>query len=75
MPRRRWGVRPLRSVDVNDPIARQEFLRLREDAVGDRFAIGSRSHQLRLVGPAETLVPTSSPAAESFWPKRIMKAI
>src|SRR5688500_7664061 len=52
-PRSRGGlrgelVRPLGTVDLDDPVAGEELLRLRKGSIGHRGTILSRAHQLRL---------------------------
>src|SRR5262249_2495725 len=45
----------LGAVDVDDPVAGEELLRLRENAVGDRLPVLAGAHSLRLIRPREAL--------------------
>ncbi len=66
----------LGALDVDDPVAGQELLRLREQAVGDRACRPCRRARASPApGPARPSAPTSSPDSPSFFAKPIMKAM
>ena len=48
-------VRALGALDVDDPVAGEELLRLREHAVGDRLAVLAGAHELGLIGARQAL--------------------